>query len=164
MAYEEGLVAWDGRRETATVKLDLERAGRRPAVLFPVPADPRVSQVKAGVGLFKYLERATRPPEPEDGGGTAAAPEGVRVVSRRVIGAYDVAVFPARRAVYPMELSRASQVPVSLRLYVNSPHPVDATGVAGLRRVFDSELDELIRPRPPPCGGCCRSGTSRGWS
>ena len=205
VAYEEGLVVWDGRRETATVKLDLKDAEPRAAVLFPVPAEPRIGQVKSGTDLFGYLEEATRPAAPESGGGEAAQAPGVDVVSRRLIGAFDVAVlragdsgalsrwlnendyrvpaaaspildryvrrhwdfvaiklakggegslkplrisFGARKAVYPMELSRASQVPVSLRLYVNSTHAVDGTGIDGMKRVFDSRVDELD-PAPP---------------
>jgi hypothetical protein len=207
VAYEEGLVTWDGRHETTTVKLDLQNAGPRAAVVFPVPAEPRVHQIKAGTDLFGYLDKATRPPQPESGGegSGAAAPAGVDVVSRRTIGAFDVAVlrstrsdalvawlsrnsyrvpaaaqpildryvkrrwdfvaiklakgrdgslaplrisFDAGRAVYPMELSRAARAPVSLRLYVNSRRAVDATGIAGMQRVFDSDVDDLD-PRPP---------------
>jgi hypothetical protein len=170
-----------------------------------VPAEPRVGQVKGGTDLFRYLEEATRPPPSESGGGEAAQAPGVDVVSRRVIGAFEVAVlrasdkhalsrwldenaysvpeaaspildryvkrrwdfvaiklakggdgslkplrisFPARKAVYPMELSRAAQAPVSLRLYVNSQHAVDATGIAGMTRVFDSPVAKLD-PAPP---------------
>jgi hypothetical protein len=47
-----------------------------------------------------------------------------------------------------MELSRASQTPVSLRLYVNSRKAVDGEGIAGMERVFDRPLDELD-PAPP---------------
>jgi Uncharacterized protein conserved in bacteria (DUF2330) len=208
VAYEEALIVWDGERETVTVKLDLSDAGERAAVLFPLPAEPEIDQIRGRTDLFGYLDEATTPPPPEsDDEGVTGAPGGgggVEVVERRVIGAYDVAVlhaedegaladwlaendysvaaaadsilgryvergwhfaaiklaeardgslkplqmaFAARRAVYPMELSRLSQVPVSLRLYVNAPRAVSATGIDGVAAVFDSSVDDL-EPAP----------------
>jgi hypothetical protein len=202
VAYEQALVSWDGRREAITVKLDFENAGKRAAVLFPVPSRPHVELVHTDP--FKYLEEATHPVVPETDGG-AGAQAGVDVVERRVIGAFDVAVlradsrgsltswlkendyrvpraasqileryvkrrwdfvaiklakgregslqplrisFATREAVYPLELSRIARTTISLRLYVNSRSAVDATGVAGMRRVFDSPVDKLDPPPP----------------
>jgi Uncharacterized protein conserved in bacteria (DUF2330) len=95
---EQALIVHDGSEETIVASLDLDPAGgEQAAVVFPIPAEGEVDVVEGGADLFTYLERATAPPPEEtpSGDDAAAAPEatggGVDVLSREVIGGYDVA-------------------------------------------------------------------------
>jgi len=100
---ERALIQHDGDRQELILSLDLARpddatGGSRPAVVLPVPATPRVTQVdEAQATLFDELDRATAPlPSSSGGDDDGAAPGavggGVDVISRRTLGAYDVSV------------------------------------------------------------------------
>ena len=94
---EQALIVHDGSEETIVASLDLEPGGDA-AVVFPIPAEGEVDVVEGGADLFTYLEEATAPPPEVEATGSdegAAAPAGagggVDVLSREVIGGYDVA-------------------------------------------------------------------------
>lgn len=109
---ERALVTWDGTTEEMVLRLELRRRGKV-AVIVPVPATPQVRTLPRG--LFTYLGQQTRPlikivHQPRriptecvtcgggaDGGDGAPKPA-VRVVSRKSLGRYDVAVLRAGRA------------------------------------------------------------------
>jgi hypothetical protein len=95
---EQALIKFaNGRQEIITsVHLQSDEPGA--AVIFPVPGEPEVSALTSN-DLFTYLEDVTRPEvriveqavEPERGIPAGAAPGGVNVLGREVIGGYDVA-------------------------------------------------------------------------
>jgi hypothetical protein len=95
VARERALVIQRPGREEIVASFDLRSDGSgRAAVVLPVPGDPAVQAVAKGDPLA-YLDLATSPPvtAARSGGGegaTAAAPQGVDVIGRQVVGGYDV--------------------------------------------------------------------------
>lgn len=99
---EQALLIVDGERQQLLISVDLSDAAPDAALIFPVPAAPdAVDQPAGGEGLFAYLQAATQPlvrterrvrwglRRDEAAGG--AAPAGVDVLGREVIGGYEVA-------------------------------------------------------------------------
>jgi len=92
---EQALVSASEGVETIVPGLTIDRVGAHAAVVFPVPASPRVRALPANVDVFGELDAATTQPvsTPGEGGGVGAeAPAPPRVVSARLIGGYEVTV------------------------------------------------------------------------
>ncbi len=91
---EHALVIARPGREDLIISYDLRAAGKRPAVVLPVPADPKVSAVE-GENPFAYLQRVTTPPPvaaggDSDGAGAPAAGARAPTIKRSVVGGYSV--------------------------------------------------------------------------
>lgn len=95
---EQALVTFANGREEIITSVQLQSDAPGAAVVFPVPGEPEVSALPSNT-LFDYLAEVTRPEVitrevvidergPAVGG---AAPGGVSVLGREVIGGYDVA-------------------------------------------------------------------------
>lgn len=97
---ERALIVDRGGREEIIASFDLRSEGSgRGAILFPVPADPEVEEVREGDPLA-YLDRATAPkPDPDapdTAAGAGARRGAVDVIGRATIGGYDVSRLRAR--------------------------------------------------------------------
>lgn len=156
--------------------LQLEGGGPRAAVLFPVPAVPRVEP--ADPATFSDLDSVTRIPteeSDEDGNVGAKAPgKGVDVIGRELVGGYDVArlspddpralqrwldengyappegagpILASRRIIYPVRLNSLAKRHVALRLYVVADREVE---IPQLRTIYAGRVSDL--ERPPPAG------------
>lgn len=89
---ERALVIAKPGREEIVASFDLVRDGKRPAVVFPIPGDPKVQAVEHSDPLA-YLDAATSAAQavgakPGAGGETARPP--VDVIGREEVGGYDV--------------------------------------------------------------------------
>jgi hypothetical protein len=90
---EHALVVLRDGREDLVISYDLRAAGKRPAVVLPVPREPKDSAVE-GPDPFAYLQRVTAPPPTAAAGGG----EGARgpaagaspTIKRSVVGGYSV--------------------------------------------------------------------------
>jgi hypothetical protein len=92
---EKALVTLHAGRETIVPGLTIDRVGDHAAVVFPVPARPRIRALPKTLNLFHQLERATATHSVSGGGGRGAPTAGARppsVVSKKVIGGYEVTV------------------------------------------------------------------------
>jgi Uncharacterized protein conserved in bacteria (DUF2330) len=91
---EQALVSSYEGVETIVPGLTIDRVGARAAVVFPVPASPRVRALPANVDVFGELDTATTQPvsEPDEAPGFSGALAPPRVVSARLIGGYRVTV------------------------------------------------------------------------
>jgi hypothetical protein len=100
---EQALISFaNGREEIiTTVQLQSDKPGA--AVIFPVPSVPQVSTLTSNQ-LFSYLEEITRPevrtveqaaPDGNRGAPAGGAAPAVNVLSRELIGGYDVAALDA---------------------------------------------------------------------
>lgn len=93
---EQALVSYHKGAETIVPGLTIDRVGAHAAVVFPVPASPRVRALPANLDLFGELDAATAPrvsePQGQSGTAGAAAPVTPYVVSRKLIGGYEVTV------------------------------------------------------------------------
>jgi hypothetical protein len=98
---EQALITFANGREEIVASLALTGAGPQAAVVFPVPADAEVNVLGGKASLFGYLAGATAPrgnqeqPEGAPLAAGAAPGGGVQVVSRKVIGGYDVTTLRA---------------------------------------------------------------------
>jgi hypothetical protein len=86
---ERALVVHRGETEDLVVSYDLRAAGKRPAVVIPVPAEPRVKAID-GADPLVYLDGATTPVQNGGGGDGAPAPMGSPEVKRSIVGGYAV--------------------------------------------------------------------------
>lgn len=170
ISAEQALIIHTNGRQHMITSVQLEDAGDRAAVVFPVPGVPEVDQPPGGEELFAYLDEATQPLEqvvrrvvwrasaPDE-----TAPAGTRavqVLGRDLIGGYDVARLaaddpPALRnwlAANDYVLPASAQ-PI-LAAYVAeewnfvavklADQPAAAGALAPLRMSFDA--DEVVYP------------------
>ncbi len=86
---ERALVVFRDGREDLVVSYDLRAAGARPAVVLPVPREPRVTAMSGDP--FGWLERATaRPVGGDSGGGEGAGTRAPTTIKRSTVGGYSV--------------------------------------------------------------------------
>jgi hypothetical protein len=99
---EQALISFANGREEIITSVHLQSDKPGAAVIFPVPSAPQVSALPSDQ-LFSYLEEVTRPevrtveqavPADNRGAPAGGAPV-VTVLSREVIGGYDVAALDA---------------------------------------------------------------------
>jgi hypothetical protein len=98
MPSEQALVTFADGREEIVASLALTEAGPDAAVVFPVPADAAVSVLEGEADLFSYLSDVTTERDDDLEGDEVGAPApggGVDVVTRQVIGGYDVTTLRA---------------------------------------------------------------------
>jgi hypothetical protein len=89
---EKALVTLNGGTETIVPGLTINRVGNHAAVVFPVPARPRISALPKGLHLFSQLDEATTPKGSGKGGAGAPSAGAPSVISQKVIGGYKVTV------------------------------------------------------------------------
>jgi hypothetical protein len=90
---EKALVSLSGGTETIVPGLSITRAGDHAAVVFPVPARPRIRALPSGMHLFAQLDDATTPKGGgKSVGGGAPGAGAPSVISHKVIGGYTVTV------------------------------------------------------------------------
>jgi hypothetical protein len=98
---EQALVTYTDGQEEIVASLALDGAGPDAAVVFPVPADAKVSVLQGEENLFAYLASVTTTPlsdsdsDEAGAGAPTGAGGGVDVTSREVIGGYDVTTLRA---------------------------------------------------------------------
>lgn len=95
---EQALIVFANGRQEIITSVQLQSESDRAAVVFPVPGMPEVSALQNDE-IFTYLDRVTRPEvraeerlvwRDSDRAVGGAAPGGVQVLGREVIGGYDV--------------------------------------------------------------------------
>jgi hypothetical protein len=93
---EKALVSLHAGHETIVPGLTIHRSGDHAAVVFPVPARPRIHALPAHLNLFSRLEEATTPPETGGGGSSSGSPvagaPAPTVVSTKIVGGYVVSI------------------------------------------------------------------------
>ncbi len=96
---EQALIVFADGRQEIIISVQLESEGDSAAVVFPVPNVPEVSALQSDE-VFTYLDKVTRPEVrteeqivwgDTDRAAGGAAPGGVQVLGRDIIGGYDVA-------------------------------------------------------------------------
>jgi hypothetical protein len=87
---ERALVVHRDGREDLVISYDLRAAGKRPAVVLPVPSEPKVTALDGDP--FGWLEQATAPRATSGGGdeGVVAGAGAPATIKRSTVGGYSV--------------------------------------------------------------------------